>query len=73
MTYLDAYPELGFAGAVEHVSPIAREMSQQSLRRSFEVGVSFDRIDVSRMLPGMSVRVEVTSEAPVSRAGGSGP
>jgi multidrug resistance efflux pump len=69
-TYLDAYPELGFPGAIQHVSPVAREMSRQSLRRSFVVGVSFDRVDVQRMLPGMSVRVEVAGGASVPDAEG---
>jgi HlyD family secretion protein len=72
MTYLDAYPELAFPGTIQHVSPVAREMSRQSLRRSFAIGVSFDQVDLSRMLPGMSVRVEVADGAPVSRADGSG-
>jgi HlyD family secretion protein len=72
MTYLDAYPDLGFPGTIQHVSPVAREMSRQSLRRSFAVGVSFDQIDLSRMLPGMSVRVEVAEGSPVSQAAGSG-
>jgi hypothetical protein len=47
-------------------------MSRQSLRRSFAVGVSFDQVDVKRMLPGMSVRIELASGAPLSpQQGGS--
>jgi multidrug resistance efflux pump len=72
VTYLDAYPELGFPGTVQDVSPVARETSRQSLRRSFAVGVSFDRVDASRMLPGMSVRVEVANAAQPSHSAGSG-
>jgi HlyD family secretion protein len=71
-TYLDAYPELGFPGVIRQVSPVAREVSRQSLRRSFAVGVAFDQVDVERMLPGMSVRVEVASGARVSQVEGSG-
>lgn len=62
VVYLDAYPELAFPGTIQRVSPIAREMSRQSLRRSFAVGVAFDQVDASRMLPGMSVRVEVAGD-----------
>lgn len=72
MTYLDAYPELAFPGSIRDVSPIAREMSQQSLRRSFAVGVMFDRVDASQMLPGMSVRVEVLDDAVQPSTAGSG-
>lgn len=72
MTYLDAYPELGFPGAVRSVSPIAREMWEQSLRRSFAVTVSLDQADAARMLPGMSVRVEALGEAPAPRTAEGG-
>jgi HlyD family secretion protein len=60
--YLDAYPELEFPGTISEVSPVAREPSRDSWRRSFEVTVALDRIDLERMRPGMSVRVEVTSQ-----------
>lgn len=69
VTRLDAYPELAFPGAIQRVSPIAREMSPQSLRRAFMVNVSFDQVDRARMLPGMSVRVEVLGEAAAPAAG----
>jgi multidrug resistance efflux pump len=69
MTYLDAYPELGFPGSVQSVSPLAREVWEQSLRRSFSVVVSFDQMDAARMLPGMSVRVEALGEAPRTEGG----
>ena len=64
MMYLDAYPEVGFPGVVQVVNPLAREMSRESLRRSFAVRVAFDRTDAARMLPGMSVRVEVLGDPP---------
>jgi multidrug resistance efflux pump len=59
VAHLDAYPELSFPGRVVEVGPIAREMSPNSLRRSFAVRIALDQIDAERMLPGMSVRVEV--------------
>jgi multidrug resistance efflux pump len=70
-TYLDAYPQLSFPGAIQSVSPVAREIWQGSLRRAFAVDVSFDQVDVSRMLPGMSVRVEVPSAAARAAEGGT--
>lgn len=71
-TYLDAYPELEFPGAVQSVSPIAREMWRDSLRRSFSVTVSFDQADAARMLPGMSVRVEVPGDVQAPRTAEGG-
>lgn len=68
MTYLDAYPEVAVPGVIQQVSPFARELTKESLRRSFAIGVSFDRQDTSRMLPGMSVRVEVLDDEPVARS-----
>jgi multidrug resistance efflux pump len=59
VAYLDAYPDLKFPGSVTEVSPVAREPSQKSWRRSFLVTVALERTDPERMLPGMSVRVEV--------------
>jgi multidrug resistance efflux pump len=56
---LDAYPELEFPGVVRELSPVAREPSRESWRRSFLVNVTLDQIDLERMRPGMSVRVEV--------------
>ena len=55
---LDAYPELVFPGTITDVSPVAREPSQHSFRRSFLVTMALERTD-PRMLPGMSVRVEI--------------
>jgi len=57
---LDAYPELRFQGTVKTVSPVAQEAAQESLRRSFRVVVELDQAGDERMLPGMSVKVEVT-------------
>lgn len=61
VSYLDAYPELEFPGTITEISPVAREPSRDSWRRSFLVTVALDRVDLERMRPGMSVRVEVSA------------
>jgi multidrug resistance efflux pump len=62
VAFLDAYPELPFPGTISEISPVAREPSRDSWRRSFQVTMALDHVDVERMRPGMSVRVEVTSQ-----------
>jgi len=59
---LDAYPAERFGCRVVEIAPVARERSSGSLRRYFPVRVALDRLD-RRMLPGMSVRVEVLGPA----------
>jgi multidrug efflux pump subunit AcrA (membrane-fusion protein) len=61
---LDAYPELEFPGVISEISPVAREPSRDSWRRSFQVVVTLERVDLERMRPGMSVRVEVEPSQP---------
>ena len=56
---LDAYPGMPFAGRVTSISAVAQESSRTSLRRAFRVMVALDRLDVSRMRPGLSSRVVV--------------
>jgi HlyD family secretion protein len=56
---LDAYPGLTFAGRIASISAVAQESSRTSLRRAFRVMVALDRLDVSRMRPGLSSRVIV--------------
>jgi len=56
---LDAYPAQSFSGHVTEIAPIAQEDSNQSMRRSFRVGILLDESDPERMRPGMSVKVEV--------------
>lgn len=56
---LDAYPAVPFTGRVTEVKQVARELNRNPLLRFFPVTVALDRVDVSRMRPGMSVRVEV--------------
>jgi multidrug resistance efflux pump len=60
LCYLDAFPSLAFAGRVVEISPVAQEASGNSLRRYFAMKVDLDRLDLQRMRPGMSVRVEVS-------------
>ncbi len=55
---LDAYPAERFPCRVGEIAPVAREESNNSLRRYFPVRLSLGRVD-PRMRPGMSVRVEV--------------
>jgi multidrug resistance efflux pump len=62
VSYLDAYPELEFPGVITEVSPVAREPSRDSWRRSFKVTIALEHIDLERMRPGMSVRVEVKNQ-----------
>ncbi len=56
---LDAYPDRPFAGQVTAISPVAKEEAGNSLRRAFSVTVALDNADPERMVPGMSVKVEV--------------
>lgn len=55
---LDSHPAATFRGRVATISPVARDVSRNSLMRYFPVRVVLDRMD-PRMQPGMSVRVEV--------------
>jgi multidrug resistance efflux pump len=58
---LDAYPSVAFPGRVTGISAVAQEntTNRQSLRRSFRVTVKLDRLDPSRMRPGLSARVTI--------------
>ena len=56
---LDAYPSESFRGRVVDISAVAKESPRQPLLRSFPVRIRLDRVDVRKMRPGMSVRVEV--------------
>ncbi len=56
---LDAYPSESFHGRVVDISAVAKESPRQPLLRSFPVQIRLDRVDVKKMRPGMSVRVEV--------------
>ncbi|MGZ8730176.1 MAG: HlyD family secretion protein [Thermoanaerobaculia bacterium] len=60
---LDGYPDLEFTGRIASISAVAQESRRASLRRHFEVLVALDRLDPSRMRPGLSARVVVRREA----------
>src|SRR5437763_7327419 len=56
---LDAYPGLTFPARVSSVSAVAQESSRQSLRRVFTTIVALEKLDGTRMRPGLSARVIV--------------
>lgn len=56
---LDAFPEVRLRGAVRSISPVAQEVGYRSMQRYFAVIVDLDESDPERMLPGMSVQVEI--------------
>ncbi|HEX3071794.1 MAG TPA: HlyD family efflux transporter periplasmic adaptor subunit, partial [Thermoanaerobaculia bacterium] len=58
---LDAYPGMSFPGRVTSISAVAQESSRTSLRRAFKVMIALDRLDPSRMRPGLSSRVVIRS------------
>lgn len=60
---LDGYPDLQFTGRIASISAVAQESRRASLRRHFEVLVTLDRLDPSRMRPGLSARVVVRRDA----------
>jgi HlyD family secretion protein len=60
---LDGYPDMKFTGRIGAISAVAQESRRQSLRRHFEVLVALDRLDPSRMRPGLSARVVVRRES----------
>lgn len=67
----DAFPDMRLTGTIEEVSPVAREVEGGSLLRYFAVRVALDPVpaaDRERLLPGMSVKVEVPG-APVPTPG----
>ena len=59
---LDGYPDKQFTGRIATISAVAQESRRASLRRHFEVLVALDRLDPSRMRPGLSARVVVRRE-----------
>lgn len=63
---LDGYPDKQFTGRIAAISAVAQESRRQSLRRHFEVLVALDKLDPSRMRPGLSARIVVRRE---TRAG----
>jgi HlyD family secretion protein len=60
---LDGYPSMRLPGRVVSVAAVAQESARQSLRRAFRVVVRLDRVDRTRMRPGLSARVEIARAA----------
>lgn len=58
---LDAYPDTVHAGTVTAISAIARQPTEGSPRRFFEVEIALDKTDTETMRPGMSARVDVVA------------
>jgi multidrug resistance efflux pump len=56
---LDAYPDHQIIGTVSAISPVAREPSPKSPRRSFEVTIALSEENHAQLLPGLSVKVEI--------------
>lgn len=56
---IDAYPDRKFEGRIQEIAPIAQELGRASLRRGFRVIVPIDELDLQRMRPGLSVRLDV--------------
>ena len=56
---IDAFPEETWEGEVFAIDSIAGELSRDSLRRAFRVRIELADLDVSRMLPGMSVQAVI--------------
>ncbi len=58
---LDTFPDMHIHGVVKTITPVAQEVSAQSLRRAFNVRIDLDKSDPDKMRPGMSVKVEIQS------------
>lgn len=59
---LDGYPGIDFKGRVSSISAIAQESRRTSLRRNFDVIITLDRLDPTRMRPGLSARATILRE-----------
>ncbi len=59
---LDAYPDRAYPCHLVRVAPVAREDEWSRQLRYFAVDVALDEHDPARMRPGMSVKVEVTTD-----------
>jgi multidrug resistance efflux pump len=56
---LDAHPDHPIEGVVTDISPVAREPSQRSPRRSFQVMIALSEENHDQLLPGLSTKVEI--------------
>jgi len=60
---MDTYPDQPANGTVRSISPVAKEFGWGSMRRFFDVEIDLVAVDLDRMRPGMSVRVEAAVES----------
>lgn len=60
---LDAYPSTVYTGRITEISAVAQESARASMRRAFRVIVKLDKIEPSRMRPGLSARVVIRRDA----------
>jgi HlyD family secretion protein len=60
--FLDAYPDRALEGKILEIGAVAREASEKSLRRVFQVSVAMEAGPDARPRPGMSARVEVIAD-----------
>lgn len=60
---LDAYPFESFPARIADISAVAQESTRNSLRRQFAVLIALDRLDLTRMRPGLSARVMIHRKA----------
>jgi hypothetical protein len=56
---LDAHAESPIEGTVSEISPVAREPSPKSQRRSFQVTIALAQANHEPLLPGLSVKVDI--------------
>jgi hypothetical protein len=59
---LDAYPDQVLKGKILEIAAVAREASERSLRRVFQVSLAVEEGEAGRLRPGMSARVEVVAD-----------
>lgn len=56
---LDAFPDLAYSARIRSIQQLAQQMSRRSRRRSFDVVLDLEEIDLERMRTGMSVKISV--------------
>ncbi|GGF71505.1 HlyD family secretion protein [Alteromonas lipolytica] len=59
---LDAYPEVPYAGTVVSLGEAYKEKSSSNLSIVFDVEIELEKIDPSRMRPGMKANIEVQED-----------
>ena len=59
---LDAYPDQVLKAKILEIAAVAREASERSLRRVFQVSLAVEGAEAAHLRPGMSARVEVVAD-----------